>query len=91
MENTYQKTSVFIATATSIIAGVLHGTVVAFEHVAILPLETIFFIAGGVAQIVFAVLFYRSRSMKYAIATFSVNGGLAALWVIVRVFRAPFL
>jgi hypothetical protein len=91
MENTYQKTSIFIAAAASIIAGVLHSTVVAFEHVAAIPLETAFFIAGGVAQIVFAVLFYRSRSMKYAIATFSVNGGLAALWVLVRIFRAPFM
>lgn len=85
------KITLYLASIFSIIAGGLHATIVAFEHVATLPLETVFFLVGGIAQIVFAVLFLRSKRVKHAGVLFVVNGALASVWGLTRMFRAPFM
>lgn len=85
------KITLFLAFLFSIVAGILHTTIVAFEHVATPPLETIFFVFGGIAQVGIAVWFLVKKSFKVSIALFIANGALASVWVLTRLFRAPFM
>lgn len=89
--NKVSKTCIYIATVLSLIAGMLHTTIVAFEHVAPLPLETLFFLVGGLAQIILSVSVLQTHRLKYVLPLFVVNGGIAFLWLLTRIFRAPFM
>jgi len=86
-----QKLFVSIAAVLSLIAGILHATLIAFEHVAPLPLETLFFFGGGIVQIFLSILYIKTHRLKYALPLFVVNGSIAFLWVVTRLFRAPFM
>jgi hypothetical protein len=85
------KITLVIASVLSIIAGLLHTTIVAFQHIATPPLETIFFLTGGIVQFGLGVLVLSSKKFKHAGALFVVNGVLSSFWVLTRVFRAPFM
>lgn len=89
--NRQKNIYIYIATVLSLIAGMLHATIVAFEHVAPLPLETLFFLGGGLAQIVLSVLVLQTQRLKYVLPLFVVNGSIAFLWLLTRIFRAPFM
>lgn len=86
------KVTLYITSIFSIIAGLLHSTLVFLRNMgATPPLEAIFFFVGGVVQIGLAIFLLKSRSLKSAMALFVVNGLLAMLWITTRVFRAPFM
>ncbi|PSO45793.1 MAG: hypothetical protein BRC22_00465, partial [Parcubacteria group bacterium QH_9_35_7] len=85
------KITLIIASVLSIIAGLLHATIVAFQHIATPPLETIFFLTGGIVQFGLGVLVLSSKKVKHAGALFVVNGALSSVWVLTRAFRAPFM
>lgn len=80
---------IFIAGA-AILAGLLHTFVVAWMHWAILP-EGLFFIFAGIAQIGWGVwyLIHLDRKKLYEIGLV-LHGSLATMWVLTRIFRAPF-
>lgn len=80
------------ALIASIISGLLHVTVVAFGHVAPLPLETVFFVLVGLLQIVLAVqVLMKGKTLYQLLALGIINGVVAVLWVITRMYRAPFM
>ncbi len=80
---------VFIASVTTIVAGVLHATTVAFEHVDIPP-EFWFFIVSGVAQIIWGVNYFYHRTSNMYFVGAVLNLGLTFFWLSVRLFPAPF-
>ena len=49
-----------IVSATSVVAGLLHTTVVAFDHLEPLPLETAFFAVFGLLQGIVGVFAFRN-------------------------------
>lgn len=75
----------------TLVVGAIRATVVAFSHVAPLPLETLFFVVAGIAQIALAILVFKKTRLKYVGSLFVFNGGLALLWVLTRIYRAPFM
>ena len=79
-----------IAGISSIIAGILHLTFVASQHRGIAP-EWIFFIAIGIAQIAWALWFYKNQKELFHHIGIYINGALLAMWIFTRVFPAPFL
>lgn len=78
-----------IASASSIIAGALHASIVAFQHMEPIPLETIFFIIFGIAQVVLGFLVL--KNIKHLNLLFIINGALALLWVLTRTVYTPFM
>jgi len=87
----YKQPILLVAGIGTILAGIIHATVVAFAHVAPLPLETIFFVVAGLMQIVIAISAIRTGRLKYSTALFSINGALIVLWILSRTLRAPFM
>ncbi|MFB6182217.1 MAG: hypothetical protein ABEJ24_04970 [Candidatus Magasanikbacteria bacterium] len=85
------KTTLILASLLSIVAGLLHASLVAFHNIASPPLETIFFFVSGIAQIAVSVWFVRSEEFKPAVVLFVINGALASMWALTRLFRAPFM
>ena len=86
----FDKKVLFLVAILTGIVGILRMTVVAFGHVAPLPLETIFFVFFGAVQIFLAVKLFSSGRLKYLLTAFIVNGGLVFLWALTRVYRATF-
>jgi len=86
-----QTIYIYVTGVGSVIAGFLHATVVAFAHVAPLPLETVFFVLFGVVQLFLGVLVTRRARLKYMGSLFVLNGALAIVWLLSRVLRAPFM
>jgi len=80
---------VFIASVATIIAGVLHATVVAKAHISIPP-EFIFFVVTGVLQIAWGVNYFYHRTQNMYFAGAVLNLGLTFFWLTARVFPAPF-
>ena len=80
---------VFIASITTIIAGILHATTVAFEHIDITP-EFWFFIVSGIAQIAWGVNYFYHRTSNMYFVGAVLNLGLTFFWLSARVFPAPF-
>ena len=84
----YQKS----AALTALLAGGLHLFFISFEHwTEFPPLEFIFFIGVGLAQILWAILFYRKpEALSYYCGVF-INGGVPLMWLLTRFYRAPFM
>tara|TARA_B100000745_G_scaffold288234_1_gene225501 strand:+ start:1233 stop:1823 length:591 start_codon:yes stop_codon:yes gene_type:complete len=80
---------VFIASITTILAGILHATTVAFEHVDVPP-EFWFFIVSGIAQIIWGVNYFYHRTSNMYFVGAVLNLGLTFFWLSVRLFPAPF-
>jgi hypothetical protein len=80
---------VVIASITTIIAGILHATTVAFEHAAIPP-EFWFFIVLGVTQVVWGLNFFYHRTSNMYFVGSVLNLGSTFFWLAVRIFPAPF-
>ncbi len=81
---------VLATSAATLIAGVLHFTYVAILHKDI-PLEMTFFIAIGLAQIIWAVWFYKTKNIKTAyLIGLLINGSVTVVWLLSRLYEAPF-
>jgi len=81
---------VLATSALTLIAGILHITYVAAIHTEV-PLEMAFFIAIGIAQIVWAVWFYSTKQFLRAYqAGLLINGAVVVVWLISRFYQAPF-
>lgn len=81
---------VVIASLATLVAGILHVTLVASEHKDI-ALEMIFFISIGLAQILWAVWFYSSKRFKEAyFAGLVLNGAVLVVWLLSRTVEPPF-
>ncbi len=81
---------VLIASLATLLAGVLHLTYVAAIHKDVV-LEMLFFIAIGLAQILWAIWFYRAKDMRRAyLAGLVVNGSVLVVWLLSRLYEAPF-
>ncbi len=80
---------VLTASLATIIAGVLHTTVVAFEHVGVPP-EFWFFIITGTIQILWGANFFYRRTPNMYFVGAVINLGFTFFWLAVRVFPAPF-
>lgn len=78
-----------IASTSSILAGILHASIIAFQHMEPIPLETIFFIIFGLIQVVLGFLVLRNS--KYLKVLLIINGALAILWILTRTVYTPFM
>ena len=80
-----------IIALSTILAGAIHASYVAIEHWSEFPpLETVFFVSAGLAQIVWALLFFRSPSEKKYYFGLLINGGILVTWLLTRIVSAPF-
>ena len=80
---------IFIAASTTIIAGLLHTTIVAWQHSNIPP-EFWFFVITGVAQILWGLNFFYHRTSNMYFVGSVLNLGLTFFWLAVRTLPAPF-
>jgi copper(I)-binding protein len=71
------------------VAGVIH-LVLAPSHYAHAPAHGIFFILAGIAEIVWAVVFWRRSSEKLYYGGVVLTGGLIVLWILTRFMTPPF-
>lgn len=75
---------------TSIVAGIMHATAVAFSHVAPLPIETVFFVVVGLLQVWIGYLFLTKPSPKTAKYSLILHGGLLVMLFYTRLVSTPF-
>ncbi len=80
----------YLLSFAALISGLLHVSIVAFQHIGILP-EFIFFLVAGTIQIVWAFLFMRKQDDPYYFYGLILHGGMAAMWMLTRIFPAPFV
>ena len=80
------------AGACSVVAGILHATVVAVIHFTPFPpLETLFFVDVGLLQILIGFFFfYRPLLSVYRLGLL-INGGMAVLYIFLRFLPVPFM
>lgn len=82
----------YSAGLSSITAGILHATIVAYLHwTPFPPLETTFFISTGVFQVVVGILFFFSPALSTYRIGLLLNGGIAALYISLRFLPVPFM
>jgi hypothetical protein len=76
----------------SIIAGLIHTTIVASQHWSSFPpIEGAFFVSIGIAQIIIGILFLVSPSLRTYYIGLIVNGGIALLYILLRYLPVPFV
>ena len=76
----------------SIAAGLLHVSIVAQQHwTPFPPLEGMFFMVGGIMQIVLGVHFFRQPKMRTYRLGLAMNGGMAILCLIMLYLPVPFV
>ena len=78
-----------ISIAAIAIAGVVH-IMIAPVQLSHAPAHGIFFGLAGVAQVAWAVAFWRVRSSTLTWSGMALSGGLIVLWMSTRVMPAPF-
>ena len=69
--------------------GLSHSLVVSVQHDALL-MELVFFVVAGIAQIVWALWFLKSKTKSVFYTGVLINGGLAGMWIMTRILPAPF-
>lgn len=79
----------YIPIATLALAGVIH-LVIAPEHYAHAPAHGVFFALAGIAEILWALAFWRRPTPRRYHLGLALAGGLIVLWAITRVLPAPF-
>jgi len=80
---------VLLAALSTIVAGVLHATLVAFAHITVPP-EFWFFLITGSLQIIWGLNFLYRRTPNMYFVGAVLNLGLTFFWLFVRLFPAPF-
>ena len=81
-----------IVGACSIVAGLLHTTIVANMHLTPFPpLETIFFIGIGILQIAIGFFFFFKPNISIYRLGLLINGGVAMLYIFMQVLPVPFM
>lgn len=76
----------------SILAGLLHLSIVAIVHwTPFPPLEGVFFIVGGLAQCIIGFQFLRKPTIVTHRAGISLNGGIAMLYILMQFLPVPFV
>jgi hypothetical protein len=78
-----------LSISTISLAGLIH-LILAPTHFAHAPAHGIFFVAAGVAEILWALAFWRKPSPRLYYAGIALIGGLVFLWLITRFFVSPF-
>jgi len=79
----------YIPVIAIILAGLIH-LAVAPEHYAHAPAHGLFFVLAGVAEILWALAFWRRPTPRRYHLGLALAGGLIVLWAITRVLPAPF-
>jgi hypothetical protein len=86
-----KKELILLAGVLTIISGLLHLLPAAYTHwSAFPPLETIFFITLGLAQIIWAYRFIKNPNEWGYRLGLVLNGGTAFFWILTRTLPAPF-
>ena len=80
---------VLLASVATIIAGILHATIVAYDHAGIPP-EFWFFVVTGVMQIAWGINFFYHRTSNMYFVGSVLNLGLTFFWLSARLLPAPF-
>lgn len=78
-----------ISIAAIALAGVIHLGIAPI-HYAHAPAHGIFFAAAGIAEILWALAFWRRPSLRLYHTGLALAGGLVVLWAITRALPAPF-
>lgn len=87
----HPKGSIWIASISAAIAGIIHLFPSALTHITPFPpLETVFFIALGISQLIWAFEFQKKDNEKKYRIGLLINGGAAILWILTRTLVAPF-
>jgi len=81
-----------LAALSALVAGGLHVSLVSFGHLtAFPPLEFVFFMSVGLAQILWAIFFYKQpQAFSYYFGAL-LNGGVPIMWLFTRFYTAPFM
>jgi|GEM_PF-1846227 hypothetical protein len=80
------------AGACSIVAGLLHATIVSAVHFTPFPpLETAFFVGIGILQIAIGFFFFFKPHISIYRLGLLINGGVAMLYVFMRFLPVPFM
>lgn len=88
-QNTLTKILIAVSALMTILAGVIHLWIVP-EHVEHAPVHGIFFLIVGIAQIVWGIVIWRRPSETLYYVGALMAGWLIVLYVITRLFPAPF-
>lgn len=78
-----------ISTLAIALAGVIHLGL-APEHYVHAPAHGIFFVLAGLAEIIWALIFWRRPSAGLYYAGLVLGGGLVVLWILTRLMTSPF-
>jgi len=79
----------YIPAAVIALAGLIHLGI-APEHYAHAPAHGVFFVLAGVAEILWALAFWRRPTPRRYHLGLALAGGLIVLWAVTRVLPAPF-
>ncbi len=78
-----------VAVSTALLAGILHATTTALSHKDV-PFEMAFFIAIGLAQIIWAICFYKRKSSNLVyLSGLVINGSVFVVWLMSRLYAGP--
>jgi hypothetical protein len=78
-----------IAIIAVAIAGMIH-LLISPSHLAHAPAHGIFFALSGLAQVVWAMVYWRYPSKMTFYAGFALTGGMIVLWLLSQILGAPF-
>lgn len=78
-----------IAIIAVAIAGMIH-LLISPSHLAHAPAHGIFFALSGLAQVVWAMVYWRYPSKIAFYAGFALTGGMIVLWLLSQILGAPF-
>lgn len=86
-----KKELILVAGVLTAISGLLHLLPAAYTHWSVFPpLETLFFITLGLAQIIWAYKFIKHPNERGYQLGLVLNGGTAFFWILTRTLPAPF-